>query len=207
MTTRCKDAPSKAITSTNRSWVIGRGDSTPSSAKWMADASEVPIMIGKIRLRPACSRRMSTGVLSGTSTRTPTSSMAISTDLMVSATVEVVPQHRRDECISEPTSEFGHLRQRVECQLSRLRVALAQERHDALLEQVGFSLGGLPPRPQVSGVDAAFHELRRHVGELDGVGVVRDLVPRCATGNDAELLEPSELFEAHACRCAQFETV
>ena len=42
---------------------------------FVAVASGVPITMGNSRCVPVCSRRITTGVLAGTSTRTPTSSM------------------------------------------------------------------------------------------------------------------------------------
>ncbi len=63
--------------STIRSWVIGRGATMPDSAVWIAEASGEPIRIGSTRCGSGCSRRMTTGVFAGTSTRTPINSIAI----------------------------------------------------------------------------------------------------------------------------------
>src|SRR3954454_2519318 len=53
-----------------RSWVIGRGVTTPWSAKAMAAASAAPIQIGRYR-SPSSSLSSTIGWLVGSSTRTP----------------------------------------------------------------------------------------------------------------------------------------
>ena len=63
--------------STNRSWVSGRGGTMPSQRRVDGRASGEPIRIGSTRCGPRCSRSMTTGVLAGNSTRTPSSSMRI----------------------------------------------------------------------------------------------------------------------------------
>ena len=55
-----------------RSWVIGRGVSTPWRAKAMAVASTAPMKIGRTRCSPSASRSRTIGLLVGISTRTPT---------------------------------------------------------------------------------------------------------------------------------------
>ena len=59
--------------STIRSWVSGRGGTTPSWALAIAEASLAPIQIGRYRVPPT-SRSSTIGAFDGISTRTPTTS-------------------------------------------------------------------------------------------------------------------------------------
>src|SRR5207247_7930117 len=59
-----------------RSWVIGRGVTTPWSARAMAAASACPIQMGRKR-SPSASRRRTMGWFVGSSIRTPASDISI----------------------------------------------------------------------------------------------------------------------------------
>src|SRR5689334_2417038 len=65
--------PIASSTSFMRSWVSGRGGTTPCWAKAMAVASTAPIQIGRYR-SPETSRSSTIGWLDGISTRTPMTS-------------------------------------------------------------------------------------------------------------------------------------
>src|SRR4051794_45546 len=73
MCTAVRRCCSPASTSTIRSWVSGRGGTTPSWAFAIAEASFAPIQMGRKRLPPT-SRSSTIGALDGISTRTPTTS-------------------------------------------------------------------------------------------------------------------------------------
>src|SRR6478736_5693756 len=105
----------------------------PDSAVWMADASGEPIRIGKTRCGSGCSRRMTTGVLAGTSTRTPTNSIAITTGAypvvvglcpsVHKSTVEMVAEGRVNDRRAQLSTECGEGRQGVDRLLARLRIS------------------------------------------------------------------------------------
>ncbi len=54
----------------------------------------------------------------------------------------------------------------------RLRIALAQQRLDHLLEQARFAVGGNPPAAQVAGIDAEVEESLGDPGDFERVLVV-----------------------------------
>src|SRR4051794_29647005 len=73
MRTSLSSLPMAPMRSRMRSWVSGRGGTTPCWANAMAVASAAPIQIGKYR-SPATSRSNTMGWFEGISTRTPTTS-------------------------------------------------------------------------------------------------------------------------------------
>src|SRR4051812_25597914 len=98
----------------------------------MAEASGEPMRIGSTRCGSVCSRRMTTGVLAGTSTRTPTNSIAITTrsvalygaGVAVGSAVEMVAQRRMHDRRTKLAPKLGERRQRVDSLLTGLRIPL-----------------------------------------------------------------------------------
>src|SRR3954453_16067899 len=97
--------------------------------------------IGSTRCGSLCSRRITTGVLAGTSTPTPTNSIAITIRSVplygrgvavsfrlpkhaLPSGVEMVAQRRMDDGRTQFAAEFGQRGQRVDSLLTGLRIAL-----------------------------------------------------------------------------------
>src|SRR6476620_3846361 len=125
--------------------------------------------IGSSRPSPLRSRRTTTGVFPGSSTRTAINSIStipepyregglIADDecgsKRRSGPAEVVAQGGADHGRPEVVGQLGELLQHVHRLLARRRPALLQERADELFEQAGLALGRHLVHPQVAGLDA-----------------------------------------------------
>src|SRR5690606_2417301 len=176
-TTRSRLVPRPSRTSQNRSWVSGRGVSTPSSANAMAVASGLPMKIASCRRRPASSRRTSTGVLLGSSTRTATNSSSITAAAYVSRSdasggsrgsrqqvaAHLAPQQRSVQLGAQLRQLAGQGRG----VLLGLGVALLEQRNRQLLDHAGLALGGDQVHAQVTGLDAQFGVAAGQAGDLE----------------------------------------
>src|SRR5690606_9686198 len=182
-TTRSTWAPSSSSRSFMRSWVIGRGVSTCSSAKAMAVASGPPMKIGRMRPAPSASRSTRHGMFGGRSSSMPTSSISIATlaryrtrpaiaprDPSAGA-VGVAPQRRPQERAAELLAEVGHLPQVLGRLLAGGGVALLEQRHDHLLHEAGLPLGRHLVHAQVTSLDAEAHEPGGGPGDDEGLAV------------------------------------
>src|SRR5664279_6450532 len=146
-------APSAARTSFIRSWVSGRGGTTPCCANAIAVASTAPIQIGRY-LSPATSRSSTMGWLVGISTRTPITSTSRTQSaysaregLRGHALGAQPALHQRRV---QPHGERRYLPDRVLGTRLRARVPAALHRRDDLLHQPHFAVRGGLERPQVA---------------------------------------------------------
>src|SRR3954469_8105666 len=157
-TTRSSCQPSSSRTFFMRSWVMGRGVSTPSSANAIAVASGPPMKIGSVRCDPSVSLSSTMGAFVGSSTRTPTSSISTigveDNRLSAGVTLQRLAQHRGPEALAE-TGQLAKVRDGL---AACVGVALLHERQHDLLEERGLALGTDLVHAQVAGLDAEPHE-------------------------------------------------
>src|SRR4051812_32962378 len=99
--------------------------------------------------------------------------------------------------------EFGERGQCLDGLLAGLRVPLAQQRQDHLLEQRRFALCGLTPSLEVTALDPEVHETGRGLSDGKVAGVVRGRVAAPLAGQQPEGFQLGELWLGEPGELAQ----
>src|SRR3954451_3517584 len=158
-----------------RSWVSGRGGTTPCCAKAMAVASTAPIQMGRYR-SPDTSLSSTMGWLLGISTRTPITSTSRTRSEYSRTTPDPVGASGAECGLHEgrvqPHRQCGHLGDRLLGAGGRADVAATPDRRDHLLHEPDLPVRRGLEGAQVPGLQAEDGELAGGLGDHQRVPVV-----------------------------------
>src|SRR4051794_27369294 len=148
-----------------RSWVSGRGGTTPCWANAIAVASTAPIQIGRDR-SPATSRSSTIGWLEGISTPTPkTSTSRTTSPYSGSVRDSGAPQPGLHQRGVQPDGQRGDLADGLLGASLGPGVAAPLLRGDDLLDQADLTVGGGLERAQVPRLEPEVGQLPRGLGD------------------------------------------